>query len=147
MQAVHAITGVTRAEIEGSDRTRRVSDARLIVYWLLTHGGMSASAVGRLLGRLPSTVSQGVAKVHHWVQCPQGNRLVANMALESLEFYKRIAVLNSNVLTMREVRAVVKALRERCAVGEFDDECRTLMGVAVKLNHILNTPNYGNDKD
>jgi len=65
LSAVATHYGLTRADLTGRSRERRIAGPRQLAMHLLCRAGYSKSAVGRLLARDHSTVSTGAQVTEH----------------------------------------------------------------------------------
>jgi hypothetical protein len=59
---IYLMTGVTDQGLRSKNRSRAVVDARQALMFALWDGGMSYSAIGRLLGRHHTTIMHGVSQ-------------------------------------------------------------------------------------
>jgi len=80
--AVSVEMGVPIPALRGKGRTRRVSDARFVCYYLLTYSfGMSSTEVGYAFNRDHATVLHGLRQVEQWLDNPRLNPYVCGSLL------------------------------------------------------------------
>ncbi len=69
LECVCAEYGVSRADITGQSREKKIAEARMVAEYLAYHsGGLSKMRIARCFGRNHSTVIYSVRQVEDWLR-------------------------------------------------------------------------------